>query len=105
MMYQVQYRRSPEETWQNYARPVVLYMVDSARAQCHYSHPNCEVRVVPDAQPSSWDDRRRWELEKGEGSDHDKPYRYEPPFDGKTRDAWLRLAARWHRGEFTEDGV
>ena len=40
------------------------------------------------------EERRRWELEKGPGGDHDVPYRFEMPASMQIALAWLRLMAQ-----------
>jgi hypothetical protein len=49
------------------------------------------------------DDRTRQQLETGPGGDKDVPFRFQLPFDWRVVDCWMRLAARWTRGEFTLD--
>jgi hypothetical protein len=50
-------------------------------------------------------DTARDRLEFGQlGPDHDVPYVFRLPFGYRTIEALTALAARWHRGEFTEDG-
>jgi hypothetical protein len=51
------------------------------------------------------DDRTRLRLETGPGGDKDVPYRFEMPWDWRVVDYWIRLTARWARGEFTLDIV
>jgi hypothetical protein len=36
--------------------------------------------------------------------DYDQPYTFRLPFGYRTIEALTELAAKWHRGEFTEDG-
>jgi hypothetical protein len=44
-------------------------------------------------------DMKRLELERGQGGDHDTPYRFTLPLSMKERLAWTRLQARVHAGE------
>jgi hypothetical protein len=50
-------------------------------------------------------DGRRKQLESGPGGDKDVPFRFEMPWDWRVVDCWIRLAARWARGEFTQDTI
>jgi hypothetical protein len=48
-------------------------------------------------------DARRKLLEEGPGGDKDVPFRLQLPFDWRVVDCWMRLLARWTRGEFDQD--
>jgi hypothetical protein len=48
-------------------------------------------------------DRRRWELERGLGGDHDQPYTFILPRGMEVRAAWTRLMARRWRGLHRDD--
>ena len=102
MMYLIQFRQSSDDAWTNYKEPVSMYSAEWRKAQCQAEHPDCEVRAVPSFAGGGVKDQR-WAIEQGDGGDHDMPYAFRLPFDGKVRDMWTRLAARWQRGEFTED--
>ena len=59
----------------------------------------CAALCPPTAATTrrNWQDHcpdPRWELERGPGGDHDKPYCFEPPVSEATRLAWARLLAR-----------
>jgi hypothetical protein len=43
--------------------------------------------------------RRRVEIERGAGGDHDEPYTFAPPLSWPQRLAWLRLMVKVQRGE------
>ncbi len=44
-------------------------------------------------------DHRRWEVERGQGGDHDAPYTFSLPPNLHTRTVWIHLLARASRGE------
>ena len=45
---------------------------------------------------ASWD-VQRWQLERGAGGDHDKPYRFTLPAGDVELRSWLRLLVRYRR--------
>ena len=47
----------------------------------------------------SEEDLKRFELEYGTGGDHNAPYFFQLPFDGKVQRKWTKLFARVLRGD------
>lgn len=63
---------------------------------------------VPDSNTAPLNakiERRRWEIEKGAGGDHDQPYQFELPANAAIACEWLRLLARAQRESGHADGA
>jgi hypothetical protein len=60
---------------------------------------------VPDSSSASPLDRRRDELERGAGGDHDLPYRFSLPASTLQRFTWVRLLARVEHGDLQSERI
>jgi hypothetical protein len=77
--------------------PAPIELAEAAqRTSLVHSAQQAEDLSLADELLASWD-VQRWELERGAGGDHDKPYRFTLPAGDVELRAWLRLMARYRR--------
>jgi hypothetical protein len=76
-----------------------------SRAHEHTAFIPAKPSPSPDESGMSSLDKRREELERGAGGDHDLPYRFTLPTSLPQVFAWVKLLARVQQGDFQPEAI
>ena len=76
-----------------------------SRAHEHTAFISAKPSPSPDESGMSPLDKRREELERGAGGDHDLPYRFTLPTSMPQVFAWVKLLARVQQGDFQPEAI